>query len=116
MAALRRTPRIHAERPLLVTAGAQGGERDDQFCQMSERVVQQATGCISGFGSHGLDGMAQQHGQRHDGQDGHHEEQRVRVVLEFLGREHHRHEGQQPKQLVVLNLLRDLARWLLVRF
>ena len=40
-------------------------------------------------------------GQRHDGQHRQDEEQRVRVVCELLGREHHRHEDQQPQQLVV---------------
>ena len=68
-----------------VLPGAQGGQRDDQFRQVSERGVQQAADRIAGLGGHGHGGEAQQHGQRHDGQDGQHEEQRVRVVRELLG-------------------------------
>ena len=67
--------------------GAQGGERDDQFCQVSERGIQQATDRVADFGGHGFGGMAQEHGQRHNGQNGQHEEQRVRIVIELLGGE-----------------------------
>ena len=70
-----------------VLPGAQGGERDDQFGQVSQRGVEQATDRIAGLGRHGFGGVTQQRGQRHDGQDRQHEEQRVRFGLELLRRQ-----------------------------
>ena len=67
-----------------VLPGAQRGERDDQFGQVSQRGVEQAADRIAGLGRHGFGGMTQQRGQRHDGQHGQHEEQRVRFGLELL--------------------------------
>ena len=89
-----------------VLPGAQGGERDDQFRQIPQRGIEQATDRIAGLGRHRLGGVTEQGRQRHDGQDGQHEQQRVRCrAASFCGREHHGHEDQQPKQLVALNLL-----------
>ena len=86
-----------------VLAGAQGRERNDQLGQIAQRGIEQATDRIARLGRHGFGGVTEQGGQRHDGQDGQHEEQRVRVVPEGFGREHHGHEDQQPEQSVVPN-------------
>ena len=88
-----------------VLPGAQGGERDDQFGQVSQRGVEQAADRIARLGRHGFGGVTQQRRQRHDGQDGQHEEQRVRFGLELRGSEHHGHEDQQPEQRVVTDFL-----------
>ena len=66
-----------------VLPGAQRGERDDQFGQVAERGVEQATDRIARLGRHGFGGMTQQRRQRHDGQDGQHKEQRVRFGLDL---------------------------------
>ena len=66
-----------------VLPGAQGGERDDQFRQIPQRGIEQATDRIARLGRHGFGGVTEQRGQRHDRQDGQHEEKRVRVVLEL---------------------------------
>ena len=92
-----------------ILPGAQGGERNDQFRQIPQRGIEQATDRIPGLGRHGFGGVTEQGGQRHDGQDGQYEEQRVRVVLECFGREHHGHEDQQPEQFVVLDFF---EQWL----
>ena len=49
-----------------VLAGAQGGQRDDQFGQVSQRGVQQPACRIACFGSNGFRGVTQLRGQRHD--------------------------------------------------
>ena len=92
-----------------VLPGAQGGERNDQFRQIAQRGIEQATDRIPRLGRHGFGGVTEQGGERHDGQDGQYEEKRVRVVPEVLGREDHGHEDQQPEQLVVLNFF---EQWL----
>jgi hypothetical protein len=76
--------------------GAQRGQRDDKFGQVSERGVEQATDGIARLGRHGFGGVTQQRCQWHDGQDGQHKKQRVRFGLKLLSGEHHGHEGQQP--------------------
>ena len=91
-----------------VLPGAQGGQRDDQFGQVSQRGVEQAADRIARLGRHGFGGVTQQRRQRHDGQDGQHEEQRVRFGLELRGGEHHGHEGQQPEQRVVTDFFEQL--------
>ena len=88
-----------------VLSGAQSGERNDQFRQIPQRGIEQATDRIPGLGRHGFGGVTEQGSQRHDGQDGEDEEKRVRVVRDSFDREHHGHEDQQPQQLVVLNFL-----------
>ena len=90
-----------------VLPGAQGGERDDQFGQVSQRGVEQAADRIARLGRHRFGGVTQQRRQRHDGQDGQHEKQRVRFGLELCGCEHHGHEGQQPEQRVVTDFLEE---------
>ena len=67
-----------------VLARAKGGQRDDQFRKVAERGIQQAADRIAGFGGDGHGGNAEQHCQRHDGQHGQHEEQRVRLVRELF--------------------------------
>ena len=84
-----------------VLPGAQGGDRDDQFGQVSQRGVEQPADRIARFGRNGFGGVAQQNRQGHDGQDGQHEQRRVRFGLELRGRKHHGHEEQQPEQRVV---------------
>ena len=59
---------------------------------------------VARLGGHRLGGVAQQRRERHDGQDGQHEEQRVGVGRELLAGEHRRHEDQQPQQRVVADL------------
>ena len=88
-----------------VFAGAQGGERDDQFGQVPQRGVEQPTRRVAGLGRDGLGGVTQQCGQWHDGEHGQHEQQRVRFGLELRGCKHHRHKCQQPEQRVVTDFL-----------
>ena len=90
-----------------VLPGAQRGQRDDQFGQVSQRGVEQAADRIARLGRHGFGGVTQQRGQRHDGQHGQHEKQRVRFGLELLGGEHHGHEGQQPEQRIVTDFFKQ---------
>ena len=90
-----------------VLPGAQGGERDDQFGQVSQRGVEQATDRIARLGRYGFGGVTQQRRQWHDGQDGQHEKQRVRFGLELLSGEHHGHEGQQPEQWIVTDFFKQ---------
>jgi hypothetical protein len=73
---------------------AQGGERNHQFGQITQRGVEQPTHGVAGLRRHRLRGMAQQRGQRHDGQDGQHEEQRVRFRLKLRPGKQHGHECQ----------------------
>ena len=65
-----------------ILPGAQGGERNDQFRQVPQRGIEQATDRIPRLGRHRLGGVAEQGGERHDGQDGQDEEKRVRLGLE----------------------------------
>ena len=69
-----------------VLPGAQGGERDDQLGQVAERRVEQPADRVAGLRGHRLGGVAQQGGERHDGQDRQHEEQCVRLGLELVRR------------------------------
>ena len=92
-----------------VLPGAQGGQRDDQFGQVSQRGVKQAADRIARLGRDGFCGMTEQCGQRHDGQNGQHEEQRVRLGLELRGGEHDGHERQQPQQRIVTNFFKQLV-------
>ena len=78
-----------------------------KFGQVSERGVEQAADRIARLGRYGFGGVAQQHGQWHDGQDGQHEQQRVRFGRELLSGEHHGHEGQQPEQGIVTDFLKQ---------
>jgi hypothetical protein len=89
--------------------GAQSGQRDDKFGQVSERGVEQATDCIARLGRYGFGGVTEQHGQWHDGQDGQRKKQRVRFGLELLSSEHHGHEGQQPEQGIVTKFFKQGA-------
>ena len=84
-----------------VLPGAQSGQCDDEFGQVSERGVEQATDRIAGLGRYGFGGVTQQHGQWNQGQNGQREKQRVRFGLERLSGEYHGHEGQQPEQGIV---------------
>ena len=84
-----------------VLPGAQSRQRDDQLGQVSQRGVEQATRRVAGLGRNRFGGVTQQRGQRHDGEHGQHEEQRVRFGLELRGCKHHRHKGQQPEHRVV---------------
>jgi hypothetical protein len=90
-------------------AGAQSRERNDQFRQIPQRGIEQAADRIPRLGRHGFGGVTEQGSQRHDGQDGQDEEKGVRVVRDLLRSKHHRHEDQQPEQLVVLYFL---EQWL----
>ena len=76
-----------------------------KFGQVSERGVEQATDRVARLGRHGFGGVAEQRGQRHDGQDGKHKQQRVRFGLERLNDERDGHEGQQPEQRIVTDFL-----------
>src|SRR5262245_16108861 len=75
-----------------VLSGAQGRERDDQFGQVAQRGVQQTAHRIARLGRYGFRGVTQQRRERHDGQDGKHEQQRVLFLPELRRREHHGHE------------------------
>jgi hypothetical protein len=90
-----------------VLPGVQGGERDDQFGQVSQRGVEQAADRIARLGRHGFGGVTQQRRQRHDGEDGKHEQQRMRFRLERLPHEYRRHEYQQPEQRVVTDFFQQ---------
>ena len=87
--------------------GAQCGQRDDQFGQITQRGVEQTTDRIARLGRHGFGGVAQQRGQRHDSQDGQHKKKRVRFGLDLVSSEHHGHEGQQPEQGIVTDFLKQ---------
>ena len=91
----------------MYSPGAQRGERDDQLGQVAQRGVEQPADRVARLGRHRLGGVAQQRGQRHDGEHGQHEQQRVRLGPELRGGEHHRHEGQQPEQRVVADFLEE---------
>ena len=91
-----------------VLPGAQGGQRDDQFGQVSQRGVKQAADRIARLGRDGFCGMTQQCGQRHDGQNGQHEKQRVLFGLELCGCKDDGHEHQQPQQRIVTNFFQQL--------
>ena len=83
------------------------GQRDDQFGQVPERRVEQATDRVARLGRDRLGGVAQQRRQRHDREHGQHEEQRVRVGPHLRGDEHDGHERQQPEQRVVTDFLQQ---------
>ena len=99
-----------------VLPGAQGGERDDQFRQVSQRGIEQPADRIARLGRHRFGGMTQQRRQWHDGQNGQHEEQRVRFWFEFVRREHQGHERQQPQQRIVADFFEQLFHLCLVKF
>ena len=91
-----------------VLPGAQGGERDDQFRQVSQRGIEQSADPIARLGRHRFGGVAQQRRQRDDGQNGQHEMQRVRFWFEFVKHEDQRDEYEQPKQRVVADFFEEL--------
>ena len=90
-----------------VLPGTQGGDRDDQFGQVSQRGVEQPTDRIARFGRHGFGGVTQQHRQGQNGQYGQHEQQRVRFGLQLRGCKQHGHEYQQPEQRIVTDFFEE---------
>ena len=91
-------------------AGAQRRQRDHKLGEIAQGRVEQPTGCVTRPGRHGLRRVAQQRRQRHYGEHGQHEEQRVRLGFEPCGCKHHRHEGQQPQHAVVADLVEQRAQ------
>ena len=87
-----------------VLTGLQRRQRDDQLGQIAKRGVEQAADRVAGFCRDGFRGVAQQRGQRHDGQDGKDKQQRVRFGLECLGGKQNRHQREQPEQPIVANV------------
>jgi hypothetical protein len=78
--------------------GVQRCERNDKFGQVSERGVERAADRVARPGRHGFGGVAQQRRQRHDGQQGHHEQHRVGPGLNLLGDENGGHQDEQPQK------------------
>ena len=87
-----------------VLTGPQRRQRDDQLGQISKRGVEQAADRVACFRRDGFRGVAEQRGQRHDGQNGKDKQQRVRFGLECLGGQQDRHQREQPKEPVVADV------------
>jgi hypothetical protein len=86
---------------------AQRGQRNDEFRQVSKRCVEQAAHRIARLGRNGFRGVAEQSGERHDGQDRQYEQQRVSLRLERLPGEQHGYEDQQPEEGIVADLFQQ---------
>lgn len=57
--------------------------------------------------------MIEQRRQRHDGEDGKHEERRPRFGFERLANEHHGNEHQQPERRIATSVFGKVVRmWL----
>jgi hypothetical protein len=85
--------------------GAQRGHCNHQLGQVSECGVQQAANRVARLRRHRLGGVAEQRGQRDDGEDGQQEEPGVRVRCERLRGEHDGNEDEEPKQGRVTDLV-----------
>src|SRR4029434_1162400 len=81
-----------------VLAGTQRRERDDQLRQVAQRRVEQTADGIARLGGDGFGGVTEQRCQRHDGEHGQKEEQRVFRCDHPLTDEHDGNKQQEPQK------------------
>jgi hypothetical protein len=86
----------------------QGGQCDEQFCQIAQRGIEQTANHIAGFGSHRFGCATEQSRQGHDGGDREQKQKGMRFRIENLCEENHRYQDQQSQQGIVTDLFKQI--------